>query len=129
PEQKLEIARAIDSLGIERIEAGFPRVSADDVEAFRAIAAEGLAAEIWGFARAVPADVDALLEIGVRAAVIESPVSDGKLSAYGLDREEVLRRIESAVRHASENGVLVAFFGVDGTRADPAFLKEAYKTA
>ena len=51
PEQKLQIARAIDSLGIERIEAGFPRVSKDDTEAFRAIAAEGLEAEIWGFAR------------------------------------------------------------------------------
>src|SRR5246500_6070951 len=81
PEQKLELARAIDSLGIERIEAGFPRVSKDDTEAFRAIAADGLRAEIWGFARAVPADVDALLEIVVRAAVIESPVSDGELSA------------------------------------------------
>jgi isopropylmalate/homocitrate/citramalate synthase len=35
PEQKLEIARALDRLGIDRIEAGFPRVSADDTEAFR----------------------------------------------------------------------------------------------
>lgn len=35
-------------------------------------------------------DVDALLEIGVRAAVIESPVSDGKLSAYGISREDLV---------------------------------------
>ena len=34
PQQKLEIARLLDSLGISRIEAGFPRVSADDAEAF-----------------------------------------------------------------------------------------------
>src|SRR5216683_2462057 len=33
PEQKLEIARKLDALGINRIEAGFPRVSADDAEA------------------------------------------------------------------------------------------------
>jgi isopropylmalate/homocitrate/citramalate synthase len=129
PEQKLAIARAIDSLGIERIEAGFPRVSKDDVEAFRTIAAEGLAAEIWGFARAVPADVDALLEIGVRAAVIESPVSDGKLSAYGISREELVRRVVTAVSHAAESGVTVCFFGVDGTRGDPAFLERVYKEA
>ena len=32
PEQKLEIARLLDSLGVDRIEAGFPRVSADDWE-------------------------------------------------------------------------------------------------
>jgi isopropylmalate/homocitrate/citramalate synthase len=129
PEQKLEIARAIDSLGIERIEAGFPRVSADDAEAFRAIAADGLHAEIWGFARAVPADVDALLEIGVRAAVIESPVSDGKLSAYGIGREELVRRVATAVSHAARSGVTVCFFGVDGTRADPSFLERVYSQA
>jgi isopropylmalate/homocitrate/citramalate synthase len=129
PEQKLAIARAIDSLGIERIEAGFPRVSADDVEAFRAIAADGLNAEIWGFARAVPADVDALLEIGVRAAVIESPVSDGKLSAYGISREDLVRRVTTAVSHAAQSGVTVCFFGVDGTRGDPAFLERVYTEA
>lgn len=129
PEQKLEIARAIDSLGIERIEAGFPRVSKDDTEAFRAIAAAGLAAEIWGFSRAVPADVDALLEIGVRAAVIESPVSDGKLSAYGISREELVRRVVTAVSHATQNGVSVCFFGVDGSRGDAAFLERVYKEA
>ncbi len=129
PEQKLEIARAIDSLGIERIEAGFPRVSKDDTEAFRAIVAAGLQAEIWGFARAVPADVDALLEIGVRAAVIESPVSDGKLAAYGISREELVRRVVNAVSHAASNGVTVCYFGVDGSRADLAFLERVYKEA
>jgi isopropylmalate/homocitrate/citramalate synthase len=129
PEDKLSIARSLDRLGVGRIEAGFPRVSPEDAEAVRLILDAGLEAEIWGFSRAVPADVEALLELGVRAAVIESPVSDGKLAAYGLDREEVLRRVESAVRHASENGVLVAFFGVDGTRADPVFLETVYKSA
>jgi isopropylmalate/homocitrate/citramalate synthase len=129
PEDKLAIATALDALGIQRIEAGFPRVSAEDAEAVRLIMDAGLEAEVWGFSRAVAADVDALLQLGVRAAVIESPVSDGKLSAYGLDREEVLRRIRSAVAHASANGVLVAFFGVDGTRADLGFLETVYKTA
>src|SRR5207244_1338949 len=38
PEQKLEIARALDDLGIERIEAGFPRVSDDDRRAIELIA-------------------------------------------------------------------------------------------
>ena len=42
PEQKLELARAIDDLGIERIEAGFPRVSEDDWRAVELIAGAGL---------------------------------------------------------------------------------------
>jgi isopropylmalate/homocitrate/citramalate synthase len=77
----------------------------------------------------VPADVDALLEIGVRAAVIESPVSDGKLSAYGITREELIRRVTTAVSHASDSGVTVCFFGVDGSRGDFGFLERVYKEA
>jgi isopropylmalate/homocitrate/citramalate synthase len=45
PQQKLEIARLLDELGIDRIEAGFPRVSDDDWEAVRLIAADGLRVE------------------------------------------------------------------------------------
>ncbi|MCQ3803762.1 MAG: homoaconitate hydratase [bacterium] len=126
PEAKLEIALALDRLGVDRIEAGFPRVSQDDVEAFRLILAAGLGAEIWGFSRAVKADVEQLVDLGVKAAVIETPVSDGKLSAYGLTREVVSRRVIDSVRFAVDNGIHVCFFGVDGSRADFGFLDEIY---
>jgi len=129
PEQKLEIARALDALGVDRIEAGFPRVSADDWEAVRLIAAAGLRAEVWGFSRAVAADVEALLELGLTASVIESPISDLKLTAIGVSRETMLERIAKAVSHAVENGITVAFFGVDSTRAEPDFYERAYRTA
>ena len=129
PEQKLEIARLLDGLGIDRIEAGFPRVSEEDHRAVELIQGAGLGAEVWGFSRALRADVDALLELGVGSAVIEAPVSDRKLEAYLLDREEVLRRIVDAVSHAVESGMTVCFFGVDGTRADLDFLETVYKTA
>jgi isopropylmalate/homocitrate/citramalate synthase len=129
PEVKLEIARALDRLGVRRIEAGFPRVSADDYHAFELILDAGLDAEIWGFARAVPADVDQLIGLGVGASVIEAPVSDGKLAAYGLTRDEVTQRVRDAVSHAAENGIRVCFFGVDGSRAEPDFLEEIYMTA
>src|SRR6266542_6548480 len=71
PEQKLEIARLLDELGVDRIEAGFPRVSEDDARAIRLIADAGLKAEVWGFSRAVRADVEALVELGLRGSVIE----------------------------------------------------------
>ena len=129
PQQKLELARAIDSLGIERIEAGFPRVSQDDWDAVELIADAGLEAEIWGFSRAVAADAEALVELGVQASVIESPISDAKLAALGITRESMLERIRSAVSFASEHGITVAYFGVDGTRADLEFFRQAYETA
>ncbi|HEV3403123.1 MAG TPA: hypothetical protein VG073_02480 [Gaiellaceae bacterium] len=128
-EQKLEIARLLDALGIDRIEAGFPRVSDDDRRAVELISAAGLEAEIWGFSRAVPADVEALVELGVRASVIESPISDRKLAALGITRETMLERIAKAIAFAAGHGITVAFFGVDSTRADPDFYERAYKTA
>ena len=129
PEQKLEIARLLDGLGIDRIEAGFPRVSQDDWEAVRLISGAGLRAEIWGFSRAVPADLEALVELGVDASVIESPISDLKLGALGVTREKMLGRITNAMRFAADHGIHAAFFGVDSTRADPAFYEQAYRGA
>jgi isopropylmalate/homocitrate/citramalate synthase len=129
PEEKLEIARALSEAGVERIEAGFPRVSADDWEAVKLIAEAGLDAEIWGFSRAVRADVEALVELGVRASVVESPISELKLRALGVSREEMLNRIRAAVAYAVENGIHVAYFGVDSTRAEPEFYDAAYAAA
>jgi isopropylmalate/homocitrate/citramalate synthase len=129
PEEKLELARGLDELGIERIEAGFPRVSADDRRAVELIRDADLAAEVWGFSRAVEADVKALVELGVEASVIESPISDLKLEALGVDREAMLERIVYAISFAVEQGVTVAFFGVDGTRADLSYFETVYKTA
>jgi isopropylmalate/homocitrate/citramalate synthase len=129
PDEKLEIATALDAAGIDRIEAGFPRVSEDDFEAVRMIVDAGLRAEVWGFSRAVQADVDALVELGVGASVIESPISDGKLDALGVSRETMLERIRAAVAFATEHGIRVAFFGVDSSRADLDFFDRAYEGA
>jgi isopropylmalate/homocitrate/citramalate synthase len=129
PEDKLELARGLDELGIERIEAGFPRVSRDDWRAVELIRDAGLNAEIWGFSRAVEADVKALVELDLVASVIESPISDLKLDALGVDREAMLERIVYAVSFAADQGIRVAFFGVDGTRADSGYFETVYKTA
>ncbi len=129
PEQKLAIAHKLDELGVGRIEAGFPRVSADDAEALRLIVNEGLKAEIWGFARAVKADVDEVLRLGARHTIIETPTSSIKLEAYGIARDEAVRRVVEAVKHAANQSVTVAFFAVDGSRTELDFLKRVYVEA
>ena len=129
PEQKLEIARLLDELGVDRIEAGFPRVSQDDWDAVRLISEANLRAEIWGFSRAVPADLEALVELGVGASVIESPISDLKLDAIGVSRETMLERITKAMRFAADHGIHAAFFGVDSTRARLDFFATVYQSA
>jgi isopropylmalate/homocitrate/citramalate synthase len=129
PEQKLEIARQLDELGVSRIEAGFPRVSPEDAEAIRLMQQAGIRAELWGFSRAVKADVEELVRLGLQASVIEAPTSDIKLKAYGITREQVLERLVDAVRAAKQAGITVAFFAVDGTRTELEFLKKVYLSA
>ena len=129
PQQKLEIARKLDELGISRIEAGFPKVSPEDAEAITLMRQANLKAELWGFSRAVRGDVEELVRLGLSASVIESPTSDIKLKAYGLSREEVLKRVTDAVKFAKQNGITVAYFAVDGTRTELDFLKKVYLAA
>ena len=130
PQQKLEIAKKLDELEVGRIEAGFPKVSVEDGEAISLILKAGLQhSEVWGFARATRGDVEELVRLGLQASVIEVPTSDIKLKAYGISREEAVRRATDAIRYANENGIRVAFFGVDGTRADLEFLRHIYSAA
>lgn len=129
PQQKLEIARKLDELGVSRIEAGFPRVSPEDAEAIQLMQKAGIKAELWGFSRAVKADVDELVRLNLHYSVIEAPTSDIKLKAYGIARDEVLRRIRDAVSAARAAGITVAFFAVDGTRTELEFLKTVYLSA
>jgi isopropylmalate/homocitrate/citramalate synthase len=77
----------------------------------------------------VPADLEALVELGVSASVIESPISDLKLEAIGVSREKMLGRITDAMRFAADHGIQAAFFGVDSTRAQPDFYEQVYKSA
>ena len=126
PQQKLEIACKLDELGVSRIEAGFPRVSPEDAEAIQLMQKAKLKAELWGFSRAVRGDVEELVRLGLRASVIEAPVSDLKLKAYGMTRDEVLRRAVDAIAFAKQNGIKVAFFPVDSTRANLDFLKKMF---
>ena len=129
PQQKLEIARKLDQLGVDRIEAGFPRVSLEDAEAIQLMQKANLKAELWGFSRAVKADVEELVRLGLHASVIEAPTSDIKLKAYGISHDEVLKRVTDAITAAKKSGITVAFFAVDGTRTELDFLKKIYLSA
>jgi isopropylmalate/homocitrate/citramalate synthase len=129
PRQKLQIAHKLDELGVSRIEAGFPRVSPEDAEAIQLMKKAGIKAELWGFSRAVKADVEELVRLGLKASVIESPTSEIKLKAYGIAPDELLRRVEAAVSTAAQSGITVAFFAVDSTRTDLDFLKRVYLAA
>jgi isopropylmalate/homocitrate/citramalate synthase len=123
-ESRLRIARALDALGVHRIEAGFPAISKDDREGLAEIAGAGLTSEIWGFGRCLPQDVEANAACGVKQMTLEISISELKLAAYGLSRDKVLTRMLSALAKAKDLGMQVAFMPVDLTRADMQFAEK-----
>ena len=130
PDEKFNIACKLNELGVGRIESGFPRVSADDTQAVKRILDADLESEIWGFSRAVKADIDAHLDLGTEHVLIEISTSDLKMKAYGFTRESVLQRVTDAIKHAKDNGIkTVNFFAVDSTRSNLEFLRDVYSTA
>src|SRR4026209_51000 len=91
-EEKVAIARQLDALGIHRTEAGMPAVSPQDKAAIQDIAALGLNAEVFAFARCIPEEIKVVKECGCKGVVVEIPVSDHMIkNAYGWPVDRALK--------------------------------------
>jgi isopropylmalate/homocitrate/citramalate synthase len=129
PEDKLTIARKLEEIKIQQIESGFPAASRDEIKAVKAIVKEGLNAKIFGFARAVPQDIDAVAECECYGIVLSFPPSDIHLKyKLKISREEYLRRAVEAVERAKGYGLYITYSAEDSTRTDLNFLKQVFKT-
>ena len=120
PEEKLEIAKQLQRLGVDVIEAGFPCSTPGDLEAVQLISREVRGATICALARAVESDVDTAWE-SIKDA--EDPrihvfinSSDIQM-AHQLrkDREQVLTQAEAMVKHAATYTSNVEFSPMDAT--------------
>ena len=65
PDQKLAIAKKLDELGVDAIEAGFPVISEGELKAVKMITSEGLSCEIAGLTRTIKKDIDAAVDAGL----------------------------------------------------------------
>lgn len=128
-DQKVRLARQLEALGVDVIEAGFPISSPGDFEACRRIAREVRGPVVTALARAVKTDIDAVWE-AIRDA--ERPQIHIVLSAsdihierkLGLTRAEVWRRGAEAVEYARGLCDEVEYSPEDAGRADPDYLAE-----
>lgn len=117
--EKVAIARKLAEAGVHRIEAGMPAVSAEDEAAIKDIVALGLPAEIFAFARCMPADVKLARECGVRGIITEIPSSEHFIrNAYGKTLEWAVQASIETTLAAKEAGLYTVFFTIDSTRAD-----------
>jgi 2-isopropylmalate synthase len=127
PPEKVRLAQALDRLGVDIIEAGFPISSEGDFEAVRAVAASVTRPVVAGLARAVTPDIDRAWAALARAARPRIHVflatSDLHLEyKLRIDRAECVARARDAVRYARERCEDIEFSAEDATRSDLGFL-------
>ncbi|MCD6456714.1 MAG: 2-isopropylmalate synthase [Methanophagales archaeon] len=129
-EQKRTIARQLDALGVDIIEAGTPITSKEEKEVVQLICDEGLSAKICGLARILTQDIDACVDCGVDMIHIFVPSS-------AIQREHTTKMSEAQVkeqaykmtRYVKERGFMCMFSAMDATRTRLEFLIDLYKTA
>lgn len=119
-DDKLAIASKLSEVGVERIEAGMPAVSAQDADAIGRICKLGLGSKIFTFARALKHDIDMALECGADGVIIEVPIGYPKLvTQFGWTWRDVFEKSRDVINYARENGLHAVFFPYDTTRARP----------
>ncbi len=125
PEKKLAVAKQLDQLGVDVIEAGFAAASEGELEALKLIAGEGLRAEVCSFARGVQEDIDAVLKSGASSVFLVIPSSDMHIHhKLKKTREDMLALTGECVQYAKDQGLMVELGPEDSTRSNIVFLKE-----
>ena len=132
--EKVNMARQLELLGVDVIEAGFAASSQGDFEAVSTISREMEGVTVCSLARSVPADIDRAAEAlrhaknsRIHIFLATSPLH----MQYKLKKtpEQVLRMTEEAVRHAAALTSDLEFSCEDASRSNMDFLVEVCKVA
>ena len=133
-EEKLQLGRQLERLGVDIIEAGFPIASEGDFESVQALAEVLRDTIVCGLARTASGDIE---RAGQALEKAQSPrihtfiaTSDIHLEhKLRMSRAQVLEEVDRAVRQAREFCDDVEFSAEDATRSDRDYLLEVFKTA
>ncbi len=133
-DEKLVLARQVEKLGVDVIEAGFPAASDGDFESVYTVAREIRNPSIAGLCRTRPGDLE-------RAAKALEPAAKPRIHTFiatsdihmehklRMSRERVLEEVDRAVRQARGYVDDVEFSAEDATRSDRDFLVEVFQAA
>ncbi len=127
PENKLNIAKKLDELGVDAIETGFPVISEGEQKAIKMITQANLSAELCGLARTNQQDIDAVVDCGLKYVHTFIATSDIHLQyKLHLSQDQVLEKAIESVEYAKSRGLQVEFSAEDATRTDRDFLKKIF---
>jgi len=128
--EKLEIAKALDKLGIDVIEAGFPINSNPEFETVKKIKELGLKTKISGLARVIVEDIDACIKADVDIVHTFVSTSDLHLKyQMGKSEDEVYEMAVKAVEYIKKHGFKCVFSPMDATRSRFEYLLRVCKGA
>ncbi|MDB5332664.1 MAG: leuA 1 [Phycisphaerales bacterium] len=127
--EKLEIARHLEAMGVDIIEAGFPISSQGDFESVRAIASEITASTVCGLSRCTPKDID-------RAGEAIKHAAKGRIHVFCATskihrdhklrkgKEEIVKISVDSIRQARQYTDDVEFSPEDASRTELEFLED-----
>jgi len=124
-EEKIQIARYLDQIGVDQIEVGIPVMGGDEKKCIKEIANMGLKSSIMAWNRAVISDIKESLDCDVDAVAISISTSDIHIEhKLQTTREDVLKRMSDAVKFAKDNNLYVSVNAEDASRSNIEFLTE-----
>jgi 2-isopropylmalate synthase len=131
-QEKVRIARQLERLGVDVIEAGFPAASKGDLEAVRMVASSVERPEVAALARANKDDIDKAFEAVkvARKPRIHTFIATSEIHMVHklrMDQEQVLRAAVDAVAYAKGKVQSVEFSAEDASRSDPDFLCKVFE--
>jgi len=129
-EEKVFIAKLLDEVGVDQIEAGIPVMGADEKSIIKKIVKSNLKASIMGWNRAVIADIQESIDCGVDAIAISISTSDIQIKhKLNSTRDKVIEQMVKATEYAKKNGMYISVNGEDASRGDEEFLLRFVKAA
>jgi 2-isopropylmalate synthase len=127
-DEKLIIARQLDKLGVNVIEAGFPVSSKGEFESVKSIALEGLSAQVCGLSRITRKDVEACLDAEVGMVHVFVPTSEIQIAhTIRMSHDDIVAGAAEAVLLVKDHGITCLFSAMDATRTSPEFLSRIFK--
>ena len=122
-EDKVRIAKALDALGVERLEGGMPAVSNEDFEAVKEIV-KSVKANVVAFCRGMTGDVDMALEAGAWGVIVEVPSNERLIKVgYRWEQKDVIEKAVKTCNYAKKHGLHTTFFLIDSSGSEPEWLR------